>query len=107
MAASLPVTSAHRSWSRLTVGSSPYQSSPTSASAMAVRMAGVGRVTVSDRRSIGAVTEFPSIGPGSAGAGGAFAGHQIAVPVAEGVRGQAGGFGDGLRLLRVPQVLTL
>src|SRR5580658_921129 len=33
------------------VGSSPYQSSPTSASAMARRMAGDGLVTVSDRRS--------------------------------------------------------
>ena len=38
--------------SRLTVGSSPKTSSPTSASAMARRMAGVGRVTVSERRSI-------------------------------------------------------
>src|SRR5690348_10992153 len=50
-AASLPVISAKVSWRRLTVGSSPYWSSPTSASAIARRMAGVGRVTVSERRS--------------------------------------------------------
>src|ERR687895_1473361 len=50
-AASFPVSSAARSWRRLTVGSSPNQSSPTSASAMALRMAGDGLVTVSDRRS--------------------------------------------------------
>ena len=37
----------------LTVGSSPNTSSPTSASAIAFRMAGVGLVTVSDLRSIG------------------------------------------------------
>ena len=37
--------------SRLTVGSSPYASSPTSASAIARRISGVGVVTVSDRRS--------------------------------------------------------
>ena len=43
--------SANISCRRLTVGSSPYWSSPTSASAMARRMAGVGRVTVSERRS--------------------------------------------------------
>src|SRR2546421_219274 len=42
MAASFPVSSAARSWSRFTVGSSSYQSSPTSASAMARRMAGDG-----------------------------------------------------------------
>src|SRR5438132_11912953 len=52
-AASVPVTSAARSWRRCTVGSSPYQSSPTSASAMARRMASVGLVTVSERRSMG------------------------------------------------------
>ncbi len=50
-AASFPVTSAARSWRRLTVGSSPNQSSPTSASAIARRIAGDGVVTVSDRRS--------------------------------------------------------
>src|ERR1700690_3136726 len=43
---------AARSCKRLIVGSSPYTSSPPSASAMALRMAGVGRVTVSLRRSI-------------------------------------------------------
>src|SRR2546426_12276004 len=53
-AASMPVRSAHRSWSRFTVGSSPNQSSPTSASAMARRIAAEGFVTVSERRSMGA-----------------------------------------------------
>ena len=37
---------------RFTVGSSPYTSSPTSAAAIAIRISGVGRVTVSDRKSI-------------------------------------------------------
>ena len=55
-AASLPVSWAKRSWSRATVGSSPNPSSPTSAPAMASRMAGVGRVTVSLRRSTGGAT---------------------------------------------------
>src|SRR5580658_7249014 len=50
-AASLPAISAARASSRFTVGSSPYPSSPTSASAMARRISGVGRVTVSLRRS--------------------------------------------------------
>src|SRR6266540_6680168 len=50
-AASLPTASAHRSWRRFTVGSSPYQSSPTSASAIARRIAAEGAVTVSERRS--------------------------------------------------------
>src|SRR5215469_13322455 len=50
-AACLPVSSATRSSSRLTVGSSPSLSSPTSAAAIARRIASVGRVTVSDRRS--------------------------------------------------------
>ena len=36
---------------RFTVGSSPYTSSPTSAAAIAARIAGVGRVTVSLRKS--------------------------------------------------------
>src|SRR6266508_4641330 len=49
----LPTIAAHRSSRLLTVGSSPYQSSPTSASAMARRIASVGLVTVSERRSIG------------------------------------------------------
>src|SRR5205085_2766592 len=55
-AASLPVISAARSWRRFTVGSSPYQSSPTSAEAIARRIASEGLVTVSERRSIGAGT---------------------------------------------------
>src|ERR1700736_2683548 len=50
-AASLSKISAARASRRLTVGSSPYPSSPTSASAMARRISGVGRVTVSLRRS--------------------------------------------------------
>src|SRR5215203_1465157 len=48
---SLPSSSATRSSSARTVGSSPKTSSPTSACAIASRIAGVGRVTVSDRRS--------------------------------------------------------
>src|SRR6516165_582789 len=51
-AASLPSRSATTSSSRLTVGSSPKTSSPTSAAFMAARMPAVGRVTVSLRRSI-------------------------------------------------------
>ena len=50
-AASLPASAAQRRSSSITVGSSPNTSSPTTASAMARRMAGVGRVTVSLRRS--------------------------------------------------------
>ena len=50
--ASRPKISAARFSSRLTVGSSPYTSSPTSAAAIAARISGVGRVTVSDRKSI-------------------------------------------------------
>src|SRR5437588_3132532 len=50
-AASFPTRSAKASWRALTVGSSPYTSSPTSASAMARRISGVGWVTVSERRS--------------------------------------------------------
>src|SRR5476651_534639 len=52
-AASFPSISATRASRRRTVGSPSSTSSPTSASAMARRMAGVGRVTVSERRSIG------------------------------------------------------
>ena len=52
-AASLPSRSAIRSWRRLTVGSSPNWSSPTSAAAIAARIPADGRVTVSERRSIG------------------------------------------------------
>src|SRR5918999_4215551 len=51
-AACMPKRSATSSWSLLTDGSSPYWSSPTSASAMARRIPWVGRVTVSDRRSM-------------------------------------------------------
>src|SRR5215510_8203336 len=51
-AAGLPSSSAARSCSRFTVGCSPYTSSPTSAAAIAARIAGVGRVTVSLRRSM-------------------------------------------------------
>src|SRR3990170_8625275 len=50
-AASLPRRSAANAWSRLTVGSSPKTSSPTSARAIASLIAGVGWVTVSERRS--------------------------------------------------------
>ena len=52
MAASWPRSSAARSSSAITVGSSRFCSSPTSASAMARRMPGVGCVAVSERRSI-------------------------------------------------------
>src|SRR4051794_1195474 len=51
-AASFPTVAAYRASRRLTVGSSPYPSSPTSASAIAFPMASEGRVTVSLRRSI-------------------------------------------------------
>src|SRR6185369_15940971 len=50
-AASLPSSPAANDSRRLTVGSSPYTSSPTSASAIARRISGVGLVTVSERRS--------------------------------------------------------
>src|SRR3989304_5509959 len=50
-APSLPARRAASSSSRLTVGSSSHTSSPTSARAMASRIAGVGRVSVSERRS--------------------------------------------------------
>src|SRR3990172_3740917 len=50
-AASLPSRSAANACSRLTVGSSRKTSSPTSARAIASLMAGVGWVTVSERRS--------------------------------------------------------
>ena len=60
--ASCPSSAATRSWSRLTDGSSPNWSSPTSAAAIASRIAGVGRVTVSERRSIdGAGTHGRSV----------------------------------------------
>src|SRR5947209_2086558 len=50
-AASLPAVSAESASRRCTVGSSFQTSSPTSASSMARRMAGVGRVKVSLRSS--------------------------------------------------------
>src|SRR6266404_3946615 len=50
-AASLPVRRAATSSSRRTVGSSSHTSSPTSARPIASRMAWVGRVRVSERRS--------------------------------------------------------
>ena len=53
--ASLPRSSAARSSRAMTVGSSPNTSSPTSASAIARRIAGDGWVTVSLRRSIGGI----------------------------------------------------
>src|SRR5690606_31146744 len=66
-AASLPVSSAKRASRRATVGSSPNPSSPTSASAMARRISGVGLVTVSLRRSTaGGAGTAP---PGNAGVG--------------------------------------
>jgi hypothetical protein len=54
-AASLPSSAATRSCNAFTVGSSPYWSSPTAAAAIADRISGEGRVTVSERRSIGVV----------------------------------------------------
>src|ERR1700730_17704843 len=51
IAASLPKSFAASRSNRFTVGSSAYTSSPPSASAMARRISGVGRVTVSLRRS--------------------------------------------------------
>ena len=50
-AASLPTRRAAISSSRRTVGSSSHTSSPTSARAIASRMAWVGSVSVSERRS--------------------------------------------------------
>jgi hypothetical protein len=47
-AASCPSRSATRSHSAITVGSSSFCSSPTSASAIARRISGVGRVWVSE-----------------------------------------------------------
>src|SRR5919199_1409901 len=51
-AASCPSSSAARRCSSFTVGSSRSCSSPTSAAAIAARISGVGRVAVSERRSI-------------------------------------------------------
>jgi hypothetical protein len=55
--ASFPTRSAAIASSRLIVGSSPNTSSPTSAVAIASRMAGVGRVTVSLRKSMNGIDE--------------------------------------------------
>ena len=55
-AASLPSRSADTVSRRFTVGSSPKTSSPTSAVAIACRMASLGFVTVSLRKSIVVVT---------------------------------------------------
>ena len=52
-AAGVPSSAATRACSALVVGSSPNWSSPTGAAAMAARMPAVGRVTVSERRSMG------------------------------------------------------
>src|SRR5882672_9187010 len=54
-ALSKPKRSATTRCNSLTVGSSPYTSSPTEAAAMAERMLGEGWVIVSLRRSIGGV----------------------------------------------------
>src|SRR5918996_4997593 len=51
-AASWPRSSAARAWSSLTVGSSRSCSSPTSAAAIAARSSALGRLAVSERRSI-------------------------------------------------------
>src|SRR5689334_2767876 len=58
-AASRPNSAATSASRALTDGSSPYTSSPTSASAIARRMPGVGRVSVSERRSTVPVTSAP------------------------------------------------
>jgi hypothetical protein len=66
---SLPSMPATRACSRLTDGSSSYWMSPTSAAAMARRMPGEGRVTVSERRSIGSMSRLCSVlGPTREGA---------------------------------------
>src|SRR5919201_3323694 len=61
-AASLPSSWAIRSSSWLTVGSSPKTSSPTSAEAIACRIPGPGRVTVSERRSMILMSRLYSAG---------------------------------------------
>src|SRR5687768_15771380 len=55
--ASFPRRSAAYSCNEFTVGSSPNTSSPTGASAIALRISGVGRVTVSERRSMRSAKE--------------------------------------------------
>ena len=59
-AASFPSMRAVSASSAMTVGSSPQTSSPTSASAIARRISGVGRVTVSERRSTGRIARTVS-----------------------------------------------
>src|SRR5262245_14892117 len=66
-AASLPVRRAACSSSRRTVGSSSHTSSPTSARAMASRMAGVGSVRVSDRRATTSCMGLPRRGSDALG----------------------------------------
>src|SRR5580765_2034627 len=65
--AALPSRSAASASSRLTVGSSSQTSSPTWARAMASRISGVGRVSVSERRSTMSCTGL-SLVAGDAGA---------------------------------------
>jgi hypothetical protein len=55
-AASFPSNSAARASRARAVGSSPQTSSPTSADAIACRIAGVGRVNVSERSSTAVTT---------------------------------------------------
>ncbi len=65
-AASLPSIAATSASSAITVGSSPQTSSPTSASAIARRISGVGRVTVSERKSsVRTAAAYPVAEPGS------------------------------------------
>jgi hypothetical protein len=61
-AAGLPSNSATRSHSALTVGSSPRCSSPTSAAAIAARIASTGRVWVSEYR-LTSIIATPYFGP--------------------------------------------
>jgi hypothetical protein len=68
--ASWPSSAATRSCSWLTVGSSPYWSSPTGAAAIAARIAAVGRVTVSERRSIAVAAAAVSVAVIAAACGG-------------------------------------
>src|SRR5215213_10320600 len=77
--ASRPNVSAARSWSLLSVGSSMNTSSPTTASAIARRMAGDGLVTVSDLKSI-IVVGIDDILEREAG------GHVKSIPFAQSVR---------------------
>ena len=61
-----PRSAATSASSALTVGSSPYTSSPTSASAIAIRMPALGRVIVSLRRSTTGAAHTPRRRPRSA-----------------------------------------